>query len=209
MAIKTNGPALAPCVPASALRRLSVAGAAAPWALNLAAMGEAAAATATDYKALVCVFLYGGNDYANTVVPYDTSQLQPLSLRMRAAASRYGHASADAPRCSTPPRRLAPAARTSMRWHPAMAPLAGHVQCRQAGRACSTSGRLVPADRASTTVHRPQIGTRCRPSCSRTTTSSRSGNPPRPKAPRSGWGGRIGDLLRSAATATRSSPAST
>ena len=51
---------------------LSMAGAAAPWALNLAAMGEAAAATATDYKALVCVFLYGGNDYGNTLVPYDT-----------------------------------------------------------------------------------------------------------------------------------------
>ena len=50
---------------------LSMAGAAAPWALNLAAMSEAAAATATDYKALVCVFLYGGNDYANTLVPYD------------------------------------------------------------------------------------------------------------------------------------------
>ena len=50
---------------------LSVAGAAAPWALNLAALGEAAAATATDYKALVCIFLYGGNDHANTVVPYD------------------------------------------------------------------------------------------------------------------------------------------
>ncbi len=51
---------------------LSAAGVAAPWALQLAAMGEAAAATATDYKALVCVFLYGGNDYANTVVPYDS-----------------------------------------------------------------------------------------------------------------------------------------
>jgi uncharacterized protein (DUF1501 family) len=50
---------------------LSVAGIAAPWALNLAAMAEAAAATAGDYKALVCVFLYGGNDYANTLVPYD------------------------------------------------------------------------------------------------------------------------------------------
>ena len=25
----------------------------------------------TDYKALVCVFLYGGNDSYNTVVPYD------------------------------------------------------------------------------------------------------------------------------------------
>jgi uncharacterized protein (DUF1501 family) len=52
---------------------LSVAAAATPWALNLAAIGEAAAATATDYKALVCVFLAGGNDYANTVVPYDSA----------------------------------------------------------------------------------------------------------------------------------------
>src|SRR5688572_22370945 len=52
---------------------LSLAGVAAPWALNMAAMAEASAAGATDYKALVCVFLYGGNDYANTVVPYDTS----------------------------------------------------------------------------------------------------------------------------------------
>lgn len=52
---------------------LSIAGVAAPFALNLAAIGEAAAATATDYKALVCVFMYGGNDYANTLVPYDTA----------------------------------------------------------------------------------------------------------------------------------------
>ena len=53
---------------------LSLAGSATPFVLNLAAIGEAAAATATDYKALVCVFLYGGNDYANTLVPYDTAQ---------------------------------------------------------------------------------------------------------------------------------------
>ena len=53
---------------------LGVAGAAAPWALNLAAMGEAAAQTApNDYKALVCVFLYGGNDYGNTVIPFDSA----------------------------------------------------------------------------------------------------------------------------------------
>ena len=57
------------------LRRASltgIAGAAAPWALNLSLMAEAAAATdPADYKALVCVFLYGGNDYANTLVPVD------------------------------------------------------------------------------------------------------------------------------------------
>ena len=51
--------------------QLAMAGTALPFALNLAAMGEAAAQSATDYKALVCVFLYGGNDYANTVVTYD------------------------------------------------------------------------------------------------------------------------------------------
>lgn len=53
---------------------LSLAGAATPFVMNLAAMGEAAAATAADYKALVCVFLYGGNDYANTLVPFDNTQ---------------------------------------------------------------------------------------------------------------------------------------
>jgi len=53
---------------------LGIAGAAMPWALSLAAMGEASAAVvAGDYKALVCVFLYGGNDYGNTLVPYDSA----------------------------------------------------------------------------------------------------------------------------------------
>jgi uncharacterized protein (DUF1501 family) len=54
------------------LSAVSAMGAAAPLALNLAAAGEAAAFDNTDYKALVCIFLYGGNDHANTVVPYDT-----------------------------------------------------------------------------------------------------------------------------------------
>ncbi|MEC5385191.1 DUF1501 domain-containing protein [Uliginosibacterium sp. H3] len=48
-------------------------GSAAPFALNLAGIGSAAAATMpSDYKALVCVFLNGGNDHNNTVIPYDT-----------------------------------------------------------------------------------------------------------------------------------------
>jgi uncharacterized protein (DUF1501 family) len=53
--------------------QLALTGTALPFALNLAAMGEAAAfnAPAGDYKALVCVFLFGGNDYANTLIPYD------------------------------------------------------------------------------------------------------------------------------------------
>lgn len=34
---------------------------------------NALAATVPDYKALVCIFLFGGNDANNTVVPYDTA----------------------------------------------------------------------------------------------------------------------------------------
>lgn len=53
---------------------LALAGSAAPLALNLAALGEAAAFNADDYKALVCVFLFGGNDHANTVVHADAER---------------------------------------------------------------------------------------------------------------------------------------
>ncbi|APE28174.1 DUF1501 domain-containing protein [Aurantiacibacter gangjinensis] len=54
--------------------QLAVAGAASSYALGLAGMGEAAAfSSAGGYKALVCVFLYGGNDHANTVIPYDAT----------------------------------------------------------------------------------------------------------------------------------------
>lgn len=68
---------------------LGLAGAAAPWALQLAAISEAAAATATDYKALVCVFLYGGNDYANTLPPVDAaSHAAYQSLRPTLALAR-------------------------------------------------------------------------------------------------------------------------
>lgn len=68
---------------------MSLAGVATPWAINLAAMAEASAANAQDYKAIVCVFLYGGNDYANTLVPYDTNSYNAYqSLRPNLAYAR-------------------------------------------------------------------------------------------------------------------------
>ncbi|MBC7701983.1 DUF1501 domain-containing protein [Aquabacterium sp.] len=64
---------------------LGVAGLVAPWAMNLAAMAEAAAAEAgSDYKALVCVFLQGGNDHANTLIPVD-AEGHAMYARMRGA----------------------------------------------------------------------------------------------------------------------------
>jgi uncharacterized protein (DUF1501 family) len=66
---------------------LGMAGVAAPFVTSLGAIGEAAAATATDYKAMVCIFLYGGNDYANTLTPYDQASYD----RYLAARSNIAH----------------------------------------------------------------------------------------------------------------------
>ena len=48
-----------------------LAGAGAPLALNLLAAGSAAAQAAPDYRALVCLFFFGGNDAFNMVLPTD------------------------------------------------------------------------------------------------------------------------------------------
>jgi uncharacterized protein (DUF1501 family) len=54
--------------------QLAMMGGAASYALDLAGLAEAAAfSNAGGYKALVCVFLYGGNDHGNTLIPFDAA----------------------------------------------------------------------------------------------------------------------------------------
>jgi uncharacterized protein (DUF1501 family) len=54
--------------------QMAVMGGAASYALGLAGLGEAAAFSAgSDYKALVCVFLYGGNDHNSMLIPFDAT----------------------------------------------------------------------------------------------------------------------------------------
>lgn len=55
------------------LGALTAAQAASPLALSLAAASSVAAQTHSNYKALVCVFLQGGNDAYNTVLRTDSS----------------------------------------------------------------------------------------------------------------------------------------
>ncbi len=53
---------------------LSFAGTATPFALNLASIGSASAQVAGAYRAVVCLFLFGGNDHTNTIIPYDQTE---------------------------------------------------------------------------------------------------------------------------------------
>lgn len=66
----------------------ALAGVGAPLALNLAAVSSAAAQSASDYKAIVCIFLFGGNDSINMVLPTDaTSFANYTALRNQAPDS--------------------------------------------------------------------------------------------------------------------------
>jgi uncharacterized protein (DUF1501 family) len=71
---------------AGVMSTLGAAGA--PLALNLSALGTAAAQTAADYKAIVCIFLFGGNDSINMVLPTDTASFSNYTtLRSQAPDS--------------------------------------------------------------------------------------------------------------------------
>ncbi len=65
--------------------RLSLAGAAAPFALNLATLSAAQAQT-DDYRALVCVYLHGGNDHGNSVLATDADSWS-IYQHLRSAGS--------------------------------------------------------------------------------------------------------------------------
>ncbi len=75
---------------------LSAYGMAAPLVSTLGAVGAASAAVrpraagaSADYRALVCIFLFGGNDYGNTVVPYDQASYDAYSkIRLALATPR-------------------------------------------------------------------------------------------------------------------------
>jgi uncharacterized protein (DUF1501 family) len=172
------------------LGQLGVAGAAAPWALNLAAMSEAAAqsTTATDYKALVCVFLYGGNDHWHTLPPYDSvSHAEYLRIRTSIAHQRDALAATALPAGNGLPdgRQVALA--------PDLAPFKTLF-------AQGTLGVLL------------NVGTLIRPITKAQYTAANVPLPPKlfshndqqsvwqssnPEGATSGWGGRMGDLFMS------------
>ena len=54
--------------------------------INLIATADAQTAAASSYKALVCVFMFGGNDGNNTIIPIDTAGYASYSA-VRTAAS--------------------------------------------------------------------------------------------------------------------------
>lgn len=166
---------------------LGIAGGVAPFVTQLAGIGEAAAATASDYKALVCVFLYGGNDYANTLPPYDQANYN-LYIAQRSTIG-YARSALDA-------TRLVPTVGLSGREY-ALAP---------------AMASLLPVFDAGRLAVVLNVGTLVRPTTKAQYSAGSVALPPKlfshndqqsywqassPEGASSGWGGRIGDLLQS------------
>ncbi len=181
--------------------QLGLAGTALPFALNLAAMGEAAAFTATDYKALVCVFLYGGNDYANTVITYDDDSYNKYAtIRGGSGQSGGGIAIAKADLAATllnPTTALAAGRQYAL--HPAMTGLAGLFNAGKAAVQLNVGPLVVPLTRAQYSNSNRALYPRPPKLFSHNDQQSvwQSSSP---EGSTVGWGGNLGDLALSSNT---------
>ena len=179
---------------------------AAPVALNLAALGTAAAQTAGDYRAIVCLFLYGGNDSYNLFLPTDTASFNAYtSVRNQAPDSIALLAPGIAP--------VTTAAVASPAWFGGVRPITPtNAQGRTYGLhpVLSNLQTLFNTDKRLAVL--PNIGPLVMPLTKAQYGQSSFPKPARlyshndqantwqtlgPEGVTQGWGGRIGDLLAS------------
>ena len=165
---------------------LSIAGVATPWALNLAAIAEAAAATATDYQALVCVFLYGGNDYGNTLIPYDSARYA-LYQGMRPTLA-YARGALDAT-VLTPSVALPGAIQYAIA--PELAPLLPIFNAGRMGVMLNVGTLVQPTTKAQYSAKSVPLPPKLFSHNDQQSVWQSSV----PEGATSGWGGRIGDLF--------------
>jgi len=168
--------------------QLAFTGAALPTAMNLAAIGEAAAFNATDYKALVCVFLFGGNDHANTVVNYDpTTHAQYNTIRTSIALPRASLAAT----ALNPTTALPGGVQYAL--HPSMTGLAGLFNAGRAAVQLNVGPLVVPTTRQQYNARSVPLPPKLFSHNDQQSVWMTSA----PEGATTGWGGHIGDLARS------------
>jgi uncharacterized protein (DUF1501 family) len=176
---------------------LSIAGAAAPWALNLAAMADASAAGATDYKAMVCIFLYGGNDYANTVVPYDAASYNTYQAMRPTFAHARASLDATLLKPATAPVDSAGVAH-QYALAPGLAPLVPLFDGGQLGVLMNIGTLIQPTTKAQWNAKSVKLPAKLFSHNDQQSTWQSSA----PEGAKSGWGGRIGDIFESGNTSS-------
>ncbi|MBX9899203.1 MAG: DUF1501 domain-containing protein [Burkholderiaceae bacterium] len=170
-----------------------VGGTAGPFALNLATMASAAAQTAPGgYKALVCLFMYGANDQANTVLATDsTSWTQYLSVRTTNEAGSIALPTVDTPNGVIPIVPNTTQAGRTFALHPNMVEMKTLFDSGRAAIISNVGPLIVP-----TTLTQYKAGSVPLPAKLFSHNDQQSlWQSYAPEGARYGWGGRMGDLL--------------
>lgn len=169
---------------------LSIAGAASPFALNLAAISSASAQTAPGYRAIVCLFFYGGNDHTNTFIPYDQASYdQYFASRNTIAIPR------DAALAANATGSVASQGGREFAFHPVLTAFKSHWD---AGR-LAVVANVGPLVRPTTRTQYQQRSVPLPPKLfsHNDQQSVWQAHAPIGEGAKIGWGGRIGDLLES------------
>ena len=192
----------------------SVGTAAVPFALNMATLNSAAAQSApADYKAIICMFFYGGNDSSNMVLRTDTASFaeytrvrtaapDPIALlapgtpingnATRASPARLGGVLPLAPKFTVSPENAA----NTYAVHPVMTEVQGLFGAGRLAILANAGPLVVPLTRADYTSNskpRPQaLGSHN----DQQSTWQALG----PEGVKIGWGGHIGDMVASTNT---------
>ncbi len=184
--------------------QLAGAGVASSYALGLAGIGEAAAfSSAGGYKALVCVFLYGGNDHGNTLIPYDTANYDRYAA-IRGGQGQQGGGIA-IPRANLAPTVLNPSGNQTLTddIQYALAPTMPRLKARfdQGAMAplLNVGPLIVPLTRAQYDSRNNASFPRPAKLFSHNDQQS-TWQSSQPEGSVTGWGGRMGDLAQSSNT---------
>jgi uncharacterized protein (DUF1501 family) len=188
----------------------SVGAAAAPFALNMATLNAAVGQTAPDYKAIVCMFFYGGCDSSHMVLRTDATSfneytrlrnqgLDPIALlapgtapnngATRASPARLGGVIPITPKFTVSPENNA----FTYGLHPVMTEVQNLFGAGRLGIIANAGPLVVPLTRADYTSNskpRPQaLGSHN----DQQSTWQALG----PEGVKIGWGGHIGDMIAS------------
>jgi len=155
-------------------------------AANLDLLSLAAhAQTAPDYRALVCVFLYGGNDANNTIVPLDASgYAQYAAIRTAASGVQLSQATL----LPIQPKSVA----TPFGMHPSLAPIHPLFASGKAAFAINVGTLTQP-----TTKAQYQAGVRPASLYSHSDQQTQWQTASSTTISNTGWGGRIADAQQS------------
>ena len=196
----------------------SVGAAAAPFALNLASLNTAVAQTA-DYKAIVCLFLYGGNDASHMVLRTDAlsfneytrlRSVAPESIALKAPGTpvvanaalaspdRLGGVRAIAPKFSAGLTGSAENSAYTYALHPSMAEAQGLFAAGRLAILANAGPLVQPLSRAEYVA-----GVLPRPKALGSHNDQQSTwQALGPEGVKIGWGGHLGDLVASSNTNT-------